>query len=253
MLGTQRWACPACSAKIRFQRSLELQRAYKTITRKPDRFDPGLFMTLTLRHNVDIPLANLLATLQQAYATMRRSRRWRDLMNRIGHVGIIRSTEITYSQKTGWHPHLHCWLVSARRVTNAELAAAEAEITEMWVKAVDDISCGKAMVPNHDRGCDLRRVTSKGFVAYIAKNQDDKAPGNSRTLAQEMTRLDLKTGRSKTSMTPFEMLDSGEEMAALWCEYVEATHGHRAIAWSRGLKRLLGVTDAADAAQTVGE
>ena len=233
------WACPTCAAKKRAERANELKTAYQAIQADPD-LHPGLFLTFTLRHNNTIALQTLLATIQKAYAQMRSTRAWRDLMERLGHVGIIRATEVTYSKANGWHPHFHCWLITDGRISNKALQAADAEITEMWVSAVTKATAGKAMVPNQERGCHISRVTSQGVAGYIAKTQESKT--NSRTsIAYEMVRADLKTTRASNSVMPFEMLDPDSTMAAQWCEYVEATKGRRASAWSRGLKQRLGI------------
>ncbi|MCL1801429.1 MAG: protein rep [Promicromonosporaceae bacterium] len=232
------WACPPCSAKLRGQRAAELRTAFQTVLENSS-LNPGLFLTLTLRHTKDMPLKSLMTTLQRAYETMRTSRAWRNLMDRLGHVGIIRATEITYSFRNGWHPHFHCWLVTNHRVPNLTVEAAESEIATLWRVAVTKLS--PAMVPSAKRGCDLRRVTTQGFAAYIAKNQDDTGLGSQRSLANELVRFDLKQGRRKSSITPFELLDKGSNYADLWVEYFNATKGHKASAWSRGLKEKLGL------------
>ena len=91
------WACPNCSAKARRALAEKLNEAFITITKSKSGLNAGLFMTLTLRHNKNIPLKTSLATLQKAYESMRRTSRWKNLMKRLGHVGIVRTTEITYS------------------------------------------------------------------------------------------------------------------------------------------------------------
>jgi hypothetical protein len=237
------WACPSCAAKKRSSRAEELRTAYQAIQDDPT-LNPGLFMTFTIRHNKTIPLKTLMTTIQNAYAQMRSSRAWRELMDRIGHVGIIRATEITYSFKNGWHPHFHRWLITESRDSNKALQAADAEITELWTKAVAKASNDKAMIPNRERGCHLTRVTSNGVAGYIAKTQDHKT--SSRTsIAYEMMRADLKETRSTDNIMPFQMLDMDENMAPKWCEYVTATKGHRASAWSRGPKDRLNIITSA--------
>lgn len=61
-------------------------------------------------------------------------------------------------------------------------------------------------------------------------------------MASELVRSDVKTTRIVGNRTPFELLDATDETSrALWCEYVEATRGRRAITWSRHLRDKLGM------------
>jgi hypothetical protein len=72
---------------------------------------------------------------------------------------------------------------------------------------------------------------------YVAKLQDG------RNVGREMTRGDLKAGRLG-SLLPFELLDyfraTGDlDALDVWHEFEHATHGRRAIEWSRGLRARL--------------
>jgi len=237
------WACCYCSSRIRNQRAKELQVAFKNII-EDKSLSIGIFATFTVKHQISTPLSLSLQTLQAAYSYMRSTRAWRRLMDRIGYIGIIRATEVTYGSN-GFNPHFHCWIILDRRLSSATIEAVEAEMSEMWIAAVKKKSTNKSLVPSKKRGVDLRRVTTQGFTLYISKGQQDIGKGHKRNLAVELTRFDLKQGRLATSITPFEMLDRND-MAPQWCEYVDATKGKRASAWSRGLKQRLGLTAGAN-------
>jgi hypothetical protein len=67
----------------------------------------------------------------------------------------------------------------------------------------------------------------------------------------EIARADLKSGKNGNRYTPWDLLtelaDTGEAwLADLWCEYDAATFGKRAIYWSPGLKKRLGVEEVND-------
>jgi hypothetical protein len=101
------------------------------------------------------------------------------------------------------------------------------------------------------RNCGLRKpdqlhavridanVSATAAGAYIAKGSD-------WTPAEEMTRGDLKTGRSG-SRTPFQILadyyQAGDTRDRdLWHEYARVTRGLAAVRWSRGLRaNMLGL------------
>lgn len=238
------WACPSCSAVIRSQRANELDAAYAAVIHKG--LNPGLFMTLTLRHKLDTPLDLSLDSVQTAWRELQQNGTFRRLCERLKIAGIIRATEITYSFRSGWHPHVHCWIITKERVTDEALTEARSKIANIWASLIAKASNGDELTPNQQHGCDLRRVTSKGMAAYIAKTQDDKAAGQSRRLANEMMRFDLKQGRAQESIMPFELLDMDESKAALWCEYVAATKGRKASEWTRGLKAMLDLNEKTD-------
>jgi len=233
------WACPRCSAAKRSKYAIELDAAYTAIMESDD-LNPGVFLTLTLRHSKDVPLKTSLSTLHGAFAKMRVQNGWRRLMDQLGKIALVRSTEITYSDKNGWHPHLHIWLITNKTVSKAARANAEKEISGWWQTVVAKYSGGAALVPN-SKGCDLRLVNSRGIAAYVNKIQDDKEPGNNRRLSNELVRGDLKTARARSSIVPFELLDRPDGKK-LWLEYVETTKGRRALDWTKGFKNRLGIT-----------
>jgi len=234
------WACPPCSAVIRSQRAKELRAAYQRIMEDPE-LNPGVFLTLTLRHNRQMSLNETLDVLLKAFQRMQSWRKWRETAQRLGIVGNIKSLEITCSPKNGWHPHLHVWLITGGRVSGETLADAQEVVFGLWQRAVEKVSGGLAMVPT-DKGLDMRRVTSRGITGYVAKLQDDKGNGGERSLASEMVRSDLKTGTQRSAIVPFELLDKNNERnRALWLEYYCATKYRNALTWSRGLRARLGL------------
>lgn len=75
--------------------------------------------------------------------------------------------------------------------------------------------------------------------AYIAKTSAGRSVGN------EITRGDLKTGRAG-HRTPWQVLEDFRQAGdladlQLWREYERATKGHQCVTWSKGLKRGLAV------------
>ena len=233
------WACPRCSAAKRSKYAIELDAAYNAIMESDD-LNPGVFLTLTLRHTKKVPLLTSLSTLHGAFAKMRVQQGWRRLMDQLGKEALVRSTEITYSENNGWHPHLHIWLITNKPVDKTARAKAESEISSWWQTAVANYSGGADLVPDDYWGCDLRLVNSRGIAAYIHKIQDDKEPGNNLRLSSELVRADLKTARAN-SIVPFELLDRPDGKK-LWLEYVETTKGRRVLDWTKGFKKRLGIT-----------
>lgn len=230
------WACPVCSAVIRARRALEISLA---LERAHTQGLGVVFTTLTLRHREDDSLAVTLDLLLEAWRRVQSWRAWRSLAATLGLVGIIRAVEVTYGAH-GWHPHAHLAVIVDHPLTPKELESLRSELSTLWQRAVVKLG---GRVPSLVHGVDVRSADSpSGIADYVAKSQEHIGRER-RSVAVELARGDLKQGRGG-SLMPFELLDdrSGASVVrSLWCEFVAATKGRRAFAWSRGLRsRLIG-------------
>lgn len=219
------WACPVCSAIIRNERAREIQEA-------ADRWatvgGSVVMVTLTTRHYLGDALGVTLDQALTSWAKMMRHRRWRALKQRLQVSGYVRAVEVTWGQVNGWHPHIHALLFLDGTSTDAQLSALQAEIFDLWSTVLASVG---ARTVSRANGV---RVSRGGSAEYVAKVQE-----HDRGTGLEMARLDLKNGRAG-SLMPFELLDENRHRRR-WVEYVTATHGRRAITWSRGLRTLLGL------------
>ena len=114
----------------------------------------------------------------------------------------------------------------------------------------------------------IRSADDAALIEYLTKVQDGKSAGASVQedleaaggAAMETVRADNKRGRGRDSMVPFQMLyrlwdleaegldeDEAEgygtpdQLRAWWAEYEQAMSGRRAIEWTRGLRRHVGL------------
>lgn len=113
----------------------------------------------------------------------------------------------------------------------------------------------------------IRSADDAALIEYLTKVQDGKRPDSvgadldaAAGAATETVRADSKTGRGRKSMTPFQMLyrlwdlevqgtDPAQaegygtpgQLRAWWAEYETAFAGRRAIEWTRGLRRHVGL------------
>ena len=194
------------------------------------------FMTLTLRHKSEDGLAPSIDVLLGAWRAVQSWRAWKRLAARLGYVGAIRSTEVTYGGN-GWHPHSHFLVVFERPLSAAELASFEAEVHALWVRAVEKKG---GRLPSREHGVKVQAVDGDGAVLadYLSKVQEH-AGERRASVGAEIARGDLKRGRGD-SLAPFELLDAegpGTEQArALWVEFVTSTRGRRAFSWTKGLR-----------------
>ncbi|MGA5514616.1 hypothetical protein ACPCGN_26210 [Methylobacterium sp. NPDC014790] len=204
------------------------------------------------------------------------------IRDRIGYIGMIRSTEVTVGEVNLWHPHIHAIVFVGGRTTGERadqrlvgvFQPSEGAIKEwedhwraVWTghlqrvnpkyRPSDECSIPDCKCDGKGHGVDFKLLRTvrdaQKMGEYLAKTQDGKNP------AMELARGDLKEAR-KGNMTPFQMLfrigdltggvseeDAPGHGSLVWClarwhEYERATRGRRAIEWTRYLRTVLGLT-----------
>ena len=230
-------SCPFCAPAIRAKRAEEIERGVRAHL---DAGGGALFVTLTLRHSRADELEPRLALASTALRHCLEGRQWRQLRERVGYVGSIRSVETTWGEASGWHPHVHAVLLLEGPVGEAMAAAMQRALFERWGLVCERAGFGSITAAH---GVDVQVVNAGGDLgqlgAYLTKlEKGDWGVGH------ELARGDVKTGRGRDRWTPFELLAefvaTGEaRFARLWQEYERATFGKRALVWSRGLRERL--------------
>lgn len=216
------WTCPVCAAKISERRRVELSEALDNAK------EQGLsvyLLTQTIRHGVGDSLSGGLQGISDSERLMWSSRSGAAVRERLGVVGTIKTTEVTWGQTNGWHPHKHTLLFLKSPISPSII---QSELSPLWINA-----CLKSGLPapSLDRGL---TVQDGSFAdKYVSK----------WGLESEMTK-----GHSKIAkiggMTPFALLDDVLETGdarswALFQEYASAFKGKRQLVWSKGLRDLL--------------
>jgi hypothetical protein len=251
------WACPVCSAKIRATRADEIARA---VAKHINDGGTAWMVTLTARHKKHHELIPLFDAVANGWRKLMSGKAWAGDPKR-GHLGErdklgvrgnIRSLEITYGTRNGWHPHLHVVLL-----LNDETAEQLAYAIHRWDKTWRAWMKKAGFEPSQEHGVKWSKVTTPEEAGeYIAKVQEGKGH-----LGNEMARGDMKAGRLGT-VAPFEMLEyfrvTGDmAVVPVWQEYEKGTFRRRAITWSRGLRAELlpdedELTDEEVAAEEIG-
>lgn len=229
------WRCTVCSAKVRATRADELVRALEA------HYAAGgavHLLTMTVAHDKTDRLARLLGVETAAWKLITNGGAWTRLRKATGLFGWVRALEITEGDECGWHPHFHILLMTDDALDAAGLVAVKLHFTTRWARACE----AAGLRPPHPvHGVDFREnvaAASEELGKYVTKVQE-----GDWTVAHEVTRGDLKTGRGK-SRTPFEILKAyqdGGDVADrdLWREYTQAVKGLSAVRWSRGLRARL--------------
>ncbi len=225
------WLCPVCSPKIRHRRTCELRAALAAW--EADDHAASL-VTITVPHDLDDPLSRLVDAERSAWKKITAGAAWQRLKRRLGIAGHIMALEITWGDDHGWHPHYHVLLVHERDLDAGAIAAVHGHIHSRLGASCRDFGL-REPDPLHGVRIDSN-VSGTAAGAYVAK-------GGDWTPAEEVSRGDLKTGRSG-SRTPFQILADYYQTGDLhdrhlWRVYSRVTRGLAAVRWSRGLRALM--------------
>lgn len=253
--------CPHCGGKIAASRRDEINRAV-TNWRAVDGQEV-LFGTLTLRHHGGQSFDFLMDAAAGCWTAATDGRQWAKDRASHGIAGYLRVWETKWSDLNGWHVHVHFLLflnapTAAHAAIEPDIAisALLARIFARWSRAAERLGLRAPLL----RAQDLHRVTgddSDVLGVYLAKQMtDDSKP------AGDMA-WELAPGAGKTrgeSLTPRQLLDAAaagnSDRLGRWNEYELGMHGRRTIAWSKGLRDLVGLdeqkTDEQIAAEEVG-
>jgi len=216
------WTCPVCAAKISERRRVELSEALANSKAQ------GLsvyLLTQTIRHGIGDSLSGGLAGIAAAEKRMWSSRSGAAVRERLGVVGTIKTTEVTWGAENGWHPHKHTLLILKAPVSQLLI---QSELSPLWIDA-----CVKSGLPapTLDRGLTVQ----DGSYAdkYVSK----------WGLESEMTKGHSKIAKNG-GLTPFalleDVLETGDYLSAcLFKEYADCLKGKRQLVWSKGLRALL--------------
>jgi hypothetical protein len=222
------WLCPVCSAKIHRRRADELRTTLAAWTASGHA---ASLVTITVPHDLWDPLARLVNAERAAWKKVTAGAAWQRLKRRAGIVGHIIALEFTWGDANGWHPHYHVLLVHNDDMDAHGVAALHGHIHSRLAA-----SCRVLGLREPDQLHAVRidpNVSGASAGAYLAK-------GGDWTPAEELTRGDLKTSRSR-SRTPFQILadyyQTGDTRDRdLWREYSRATRSLAAVRWSPGLR-----------------
>lgn len=227
------WVCPVCSAKITERRRVELEAAT----------DGGLskfMVTYTIQHNKGDKLKALVGDLRAGIKDMKHQRGYKNMIERLQIVGTVTALEVTVSNVNGWHPHLHALVYSRLPQSKIKRDEIRRELSTLFIASMS--KRGRYV---HDQiGVNVR--TGKTIKReYLAKFGDAEEKQSAWSLAAEITKSPVKTGRDEDHFHPFDLVDMyrGGNMDAgkYWLEYAHAMKGKKQLVYTRGLRSLLGL------------
>lgn len=246
------WTCPTCAAKISEERRRELSAGL--VAHLGDG-GAAYLLTLTFPHEADHQLADLLKRFTNARQRLQNSRDWKRIMAAAGRIGSVAALELTASQENGWHPHLHL-LVFAQPQGFAEGEAinehgdldsdAIRQLKRTWVNLLLKTGLGDQSKITDMMAHALNVRGGNQAAEYVAKYGRDERWGQSAELTAGYAKQGAAGERGGLMHhTPFQLLawaGNGDAWSiAKFSEYSTAIRGKRAITWSPGLKKALGV------------
>jgi len=233
------WVCPVCNAKVQAVRRLEVGVALATVLVGGG----AAFGAYTLRHHVGSGLDGTWRGLSKCWEAVARDKSVRRLRASAGYLGTIRAAEVTLGVN-GWHPHLHPVHLFSRPVSAAEVAALHGAQFRAWAAAAARLGLS---APS-DAAQDLHLVT--GATAHDELGDYFTKASYAPTVEAvgwEMTSTQTKSRtRAKDSRTPWDLLravylDGDADALDLWRTWERDSKSKRALTWTRGLRRLVGL------------
>ena len=236
------WHCPICAPKITEHRRAELAAAIVEVKRREGE---AFMLTLTYRHDCDLPLAESVDRFYKARASFTASKAFKQAMQDIGAIGRVFSTEVTWG-KNGWHPHLHMLILAEQGGADA-LARIE-RLRDYWGKHV--FKAGLGLINEH--GFD---VQNGDYAAEYVAKYGREPKQFTWSASHELAKSHAKIAKGE-NLTPFGMLDllasksaievgdrivGPDELIGLFREYAIEFQGRQQLFWSRGLREALGI------------
>jgi hypothetical protein len=223
--------CPLCGARIAEHNCREIQTALDVWK---GRGGVPALITFTMPHYRSQRLSDNLAALLAAYRGLTGHGSYREVARAAKLQHSIRSTEITWGHRNGYHPHLH---VLGFFGSGYGASGFPERLPLLWLAELKR----HIDVTNADHVLERGVRFQLGFTAgaeYVSK------VGQAWGLAEEVSKANRKKGRGD-HFSPLQLLcqvrDGAPWAAAVFQEYAEVSHGLHFLQWSRDMRKDLGL------------
>ncbi len=226
--------CPLCGARIaehnrgEIQTALDVWRGYGGV--------PAL-LTFTMPHYRSQGLTENIRALLKAFRGLTGHGSYRGLAKAAGLAHSIRSIEVTWGRRNGFHPHLH---VLGFFGSGYGAVGLPERLPLLWLaelrRHIDITNTDHVL----ERGVSFQLGFSAG-AEYLSK------VGHAWGLAEEVAKANRKKGRGE-HYSPVQLLchvrdRTLPEAVSVYREYAEASKGLHFLQWSRGMRDALGLAE----------
>lgn len=259
--------CPVCASKVGELRRKQLNAA---MVQHVGNAGAAYLLTFTFPHEAGESLDSLQAKFDKARQRFQNSRKWKDFKKAKRVIGVVNSLEYTVSQENGWHPHVHMLVFCDKQAfgegdgkANKPLESmddmksrANGDLSSFLIEDLQKLWCTtlfKVGLGDNSKLTDMLKhaLNVRGgekAAEYIAKFGRDEKWGASSELAKSHAKIGTAGEKwGVLHFTPFQLLvwaEQGDGWAVhRFREYAAVTEGKRALVWSPGLKKALGVED----------
>ena len=227
------WGCVFCASKIMRIQGERIGQIFDHVT---SINGASFLVTYTASHQLTTPLIDQLDAFKNAKKFLIKSRSYAHIIQ--CRLGSVSATEITYNDRSGWHPHQHdAWFFPSGLHVDAEKLADE--LFDCWKNSCSKFGLETTKYFLGRRvGVDVRKAwNASEYMTKFDRERD-------WSLSAEMTTGRLK-GSKGQSVTPWTILeyaiihgrDSGD--FKLWLEYLRATKGKSVVSLKSCRKLLL--------------
>jgi hypothetical protein len=236
------WACPLCAASLARTRVEYASTAAESWCAAGNTV---AMVTLTMRHTASDDLVKLFEANSKAWSSVRQSAAVRKATTLEGLAATASKTEVTWG-RNGWHVHRHALAFFEGDDPAAPDRWAEAAFP-VWQRALKRLG----LEPDGEHGIDVKIVRAgravEDVAAYVAK---DGSPLEALSAALEVAggavgKLGAGGNVSTWQILARAVVGDGQA-AALWGEWEVASKGRRAMVWSKGAAKTLGLDDEPD-------
>lgn len=217
------WSCPSCSQRISEERAKEVREICTNAQKKGYKL---AFFTLTVPHKKNMPLSVLKEGVAESYRQLTRNRGYRDKREKYGVEGYIRGLETTFTERNGWHPHLHVLFFFKPSEEDTHLDFCD-QFFNIWSKQIKKAGLGKCSKDAYK----VKEVfDNQGISEYITKWDLSKelTQGHTKKKAKSWSVFGLMEEYKKTGNKFF---------LNKFLEFTNVFHGARQLTYSRGLKK----------------
>lgn len=220
-----RWTCPVCDAKKSAQTLAEMKSLRASVEHD------AYLVTYTIQHRKSDKLATLLSDLNTCIAYMRNGAKRKRFDSAFGSIGFIRSVEIRWNEKTGFHPHIHELLLVKK--TGIDQSA------DIVSRIMGDGGYGGKL---RELGYHTNEFTIDCRAEWSV--QEDHEIEDYLLKSSVECEISFSEYKSGYSVSMFQLLDlyaaTGDlQYHDVFQEYGQTTAGKQKIRWSAGLKNLI--------------